>query len=150
MKSIDPIDRGVIASIFAACALVGVYAFIIQKSYAQPFPQYIQHYADPSSPYPYKYNNVAASATATVLTGGGGGAAGDYISNCVIYPATTTPGLVTVFDGTNTAANSIIAFPGGTTTVAPIPIQLGAVSKNGAWKVTTGLSVSVACTGSFT
>jgi hypothetical protein len=97
------------------------------------------------------YEAVAASQTATVLQSSTG-AAGDYLSHCVIYPASTSPGVVTVFDSTNTAANSAILFAGGSTSLsnlAPIPIPVGAVSVNGAWKVTTGPNVSVVCYGKF-
>ena len=97
------------------------------------------------------YEAVAASQTATVLQSSTG-AAGDYLSHCVIYPASTSPGVVTVFDSTNTAANSAILFAGGSSSVSnlvPIPVPVGALSVNGAWKVTTGANVSVVCYGKF-
>lgn len=97
------------------------------------------------------YEAVAASQTATVLQSSTG-AAGDYLSHCVIYPTSTTPGVVTVFDSTNTPANSAILFAGGSSSVsnlAPIPVPVGANSVNGAWKVTTGSNVSVVCYGKF-
>ena len=97
------------------------------------------------------YQAVAASQTATVLQSSTG-AAGDYLSHCDIYPTSTSPGVVTVFDNTNTAANSVILFAGGATSVsnlAPIPVPVGANSVSGAWKVTTGANVSVACFGKF-
>jgi hypothetical protein len=94
---------------------------------------------------------VDASATATVLQQSTG-AAGDYLSHCVIFPATTTPGVVQVFDNTNAGGNYAINFPGGASSVsnlAPIPIPIGAVSVAGAWKVTTTTNVSVVCYGRF-
>jgi hypothetical protein len=97
------------------------------------------------------YQAVAASQTATVLQSSTG-AIGDYLSHCVIYPTSTSPGVVTVFDNTNTAATSAILFAGGATSLsnlAPIPIPVGSVSTAGAWKVTTGASVSVVCYGKF-
>lgn len=97
------------------------------------------------------YQAVAASQTATVLQSSTG-AAGDYLSHCVIYPTSTSPGSVTVFDNTNTAANSAILFAGGassTSNLTPIAVPVGAVSVNGAWKVTTGSAVSVVCYGKF-
>lgn len=97
------------------------------------------------------YETVAASQTAQVL--GPTGATGDYLSHCVVYPATTSPGVVTVFDNTSSATNNVIAFPGGATSVsnlAPFAIPVGAVSVNGAWKVTTGANVIVTCHGKFT
>lgn len=97
------------------------------------------------------YQSVAASQTATTLQSSTG-ATGDYLSHCDVYPTSTSPGVVTVFDNTNTAANSTILFPGGATSLsnlAPFAIPVGAVSVNGAWKVTTGASVSVVCYGKF-
>ena len=97
------------------------------------------------------YQAVAASQTATVL--GSTGATGDYLSHCTIYPTSTSPGVVTVFDSTNTAANSAVLFPGGATSTSnlvPFAIPVGAKSVNGAWKVTTGAAVSVVCVGKFT
>lgn len=97
------------------------------------------------------YQAVAASQTATTLQSSTG-ATGDYLSHCDVYPTSTSPGVVTVFDSTNTAANSAILFAGGATSLsnlAPFAIPVGAVSVNGAWKVTTGASVSVVCYGKF-
>jgi hypothetical protein len=97
------------------------------------------------------YQAVAASQTATVLQSSTG-ANGDYLSHCDVYPTSTSPGVVTVFDNTNTAANSAILFPGGATSMSnlvPFAIPVGAVSVNGAWKVTTGANVSVVCYGKF-
>jgi hypothetical protein len=98
------------------------------------------------------YQVVAAGATATALVGAGSGATGDYLSHCVIQAASTTPGVVTVFDNTNTGANNVIDFPGGASSVSnlvPISYPVGAFSKNGPWKVTTGSNVSVRCFGNF-
>lgn len=97
------------------------------------------------------YETVAASQTGQAL--GATGGTGDYLSHCVIYPVTTSPGVVTVFDNTNAAASNAIAFAGGTTSVsnlAPISVPVGAVSTAGAWKVTTGANVIVTCYGRFT
>lgn len=97
------------------------------------------------------FQAVAASATATVLQTSTG-AIGDYLSHCTIYPTSTSPGVVTVFDNTNTAANSAILFPGGAASLSnlvPFAVPVGAVSVAGAWKVTTGASVSVVCEGKF-
>lgn len=97
------------------------------------------------------YQAVAASQTGTTLQSSTG-AAGDYLSHCVIYPATTSPGAVTVFDSTNVAANSVVLFAGGASSVsnlAPISIPIGALSINGAWKVTTLTNVSTVCYGKF-
>jgi hypothetical protein len=97
------------------------------------------------------YQAVAASQTATVLQTSTG-ATGDYLSHCTIYPTSTSPGVVTVFDNTNAAAGSVILFPGGASSVSnlvPFAVPVGAVSTAGAWKVTTGAAVSVVCYGKF-
>lgn len=95
------------------------------------------------------YVHVAASQTGAVLQTSTG-AAGDYLSHCVIYPSTTGAGSVTVFDNTNSAANNVIEFTTGTLPgLAPIALPVGAVSVNGAWKVTTGANETVVCYGKF-
>lgn len=94
-----------------------------------------------------KYETVAASATDQVL--GGAGAAGDYIERLVIVPETTSPGAVSIKDGSGTG---ITVFTGGATSVgslAPIVVNLGVKSSGGAWKVTTGTNVSVIAIGDF-
>lgn len=93
---------------------------------------------------PSNYETVAASATAQTL--GATGATGDYIHGILVIPATTTPGLVTLLDN----ATSIPVFVGGTVDVKPFFIQLGMKSISGAWKITTGASVSCIGIGRFT
>jgi len=90
---------------------------------------------------------VAASQTAQTL--GPTGATGDYISGILVTPATTSPGNVILLDG----ATSITVFAGGATSVSnlvPFFIPLGMISVSGAWKITTGASVSCIGIGSFT
>lgn len=97
------------------------------------------------------YETVAASVTAQAL--GATGATGDYLSHCVIYPTSTSPGVVTVFDSTSSTTNNVITFPGGTSSLsnlAPISIPVGAISLNGAWKATTGANLLLICYGKFT
>lgn len=92
------------------------------------------------------YETVAASQTAQVL--GLTGAAGDYVERLIIIPASTSPGAVALLDDTT----SINILPGGATSVTelkPIVVELGMTSVNGAWKVTTGASVSVIAIGRF-
>jgi hypothetical protein len=94
-----------------------------------------------------EYETVAASQTAQTL--GPTGATGDYISGILVTPATTSPGNVILLDG----ATSITVFTGGTTSVSnlvPFFIPLGMASVSGAWKITTGASVSCIGIGSFT
>ena len=93
------------------------------------------------------YETVAAGQTAKVL--GATGATGDFLGELIIIPATTSPGQVLLLDG----AMSITIFVGGATSVAdlkPFSIKIGAVSKTGAWKITTGTNVSVMAVGRFT
>jgi hypothetical protein len=98
------------------------------------------------------YNTVAASQSAQILSstqGGGTGAVGDYLSHCVAFPTSTTPGVVTILDN----ATTIFPFPGGASSVSnlvPFTIPIGAISTSGAWKITTGANISVTCMGKFT
>lgn len=85
------------------------------------------------------YNTVAAS-TALKLSatqGGGTGAIGDYLSHVVIIPSTTSPGAVTLTDGSGSA---ITIFAGGASSVSnlvPFAVPIGAVSTSGGWTLTT-------------
>lgn len=97
------------------------------------------------------YETIAASQSAQAM--GATGAIGDYLSHCVIYPTSTSPGVLTVFDNASAAGTNVIAFPGGATSLsnlAPIAIPVGAISVAGAWKVTTGANMVVTCYGKFT
>jgi hypothetical protein len=94
-----------------------------------------------------EYETVAASQTAQTL--GATGATGDYISGILVVPATVSPGSIALLDG----ATSITVFTGGTTSVSnlvPFFIPLGMISVSGAWKITTGASVSCIGIGNFT
>lgn len=94
-----------------------------------------------------EYETVAALQTAQVL--GATGATGDYLTSILVVPATTSPGAVTVTDG----STGITVFTGGASSVAdlkPFSVPLGIASVSGAWKVTTGASVSVIGIGNFT
>jgi hypothetical protein len=94
-----------------------------------------------------EYETVAASQTAQTL--GATGATGDYIASILVVPATTSPGNVLLLDN----ATSITVFTGGATSVSnlvPFVIPLGIKSVSGAWKITTGASVSCIGMGNFT
>jgi hypothetical protein len=96
-----------------------------------------------------EYETVGSSATDQAL-GATGGATGDYLASLLIVPATTSPGAVSIKDGSGTA---IPIFAGGTSSVSnlvPFPAPLGIKSAAGAWKVTTGANVSVIASGNFT
>ena len=94
-----------------------------------------------------EYETVAASQTAQAL--GATGATGDYIAGVLVIPATTSPGNVLLLDN----ATSITIFTGGASSVSnlvPFFIPLGMISVSGAWKITTGASVSCIGIGNFT
>lgn len=94
-----------------------------------------------------QYETVAASQTAQVL--GATGATGDVLDGLLIIPATTSPGLVTILDG----STSIPVFVGGASSVStliPFYVPVGLKSVSGPWKVTTGANVSVLPAGAFT
>jgi hypothetical protein len=94
------------------------------------------------------YETVAASQTAQAL--GAAGAAGDYLAGLLVVPATTSPGAVSIKDG---SGSDVIVFTGGSSSVSnlvPFFVPLGIISGGGAWKVTTGSNVSVIGVGNFT
>lgn len=93
------------------------------------------------------YETVAASQTDQVM--GASGASGDYLGGVLVVPATTSPGAVSIKDGSGTA---ITLFTGGTDSVSnlvPFMVPFGAKSTGGAWKVTTGANVSAVAVGTF-
>lgn len=94
------------------------------------------------------YETVAASQTDQVL--GGAGATGDFLSGLLVVPATTSPGAVSIKDGSGSA---ITIFTGGASSVSnlvPFFVPVLARSTGGPWKVTTGANVSLIATGNFT
>ena len=93
------------------------------------------------------FETVAASQTAQAL--GDTGAVGDFLARLVIIPATTSPGTVVLLDD----ETSVTIFAGGASSVAslaPIIVEMGITSAEGAWGVTTGSNVSVVAVGAFT
>jgi hypothetical protein len=97
-----------------------------------------------TSPYRYQYEHVAASQTAQVL--GGTGGTGDYLHRLVCTVSTAATGAVTLLDGA--ASHTLLPNnPGGG--IGVYNIEMNTVSKNGAWKVTTGAGVEVLAVGIF-
>ena len=93
------------------------------------------------------YEHVAASQTDQMM--GATGAAGDYLAGVLIIPATTSPGEVSIEDG---STNRVI-FTGGASSVTnlvPFFVPLGIYSVSGGWEITTGTNVSCIGVGSFT
>lgn len=95
-----------------------------------------------------EWETVAASATDQVL--GPTGAVGDYLASLLIVPASTSPGAVSIKDGSGTAIPVFTGGPSSVSNLVPFPAPLGIKSVSGAWKITTGSSVSVIASGNFT
>jgi hypothetical protein len=94
------------------------------------------------------YEAVAASQTNQVL--GGAGATGDLLVGLLVVPASTSPGAISIKDGSATA---ITVFAGGASSVSNLVsffVPLNIKSTGGAWQVTTGTNISVIGVGSFT
>lgn len=91
-----------------------------------------------------QYELVAANQANQIM--GSAGATGDTIDGIWIFPTTTTPGVVTVLDD----AVQVWSMSGVTlNSTMPIFVPLNLRSVNGAWKVTTGASVSVLAFGQW-
>lgn len=96
------------------------------------------------NPYRYQYETVAASQTGQVL--GGTGATGDYIHRLIISVVTVASANVTIIDG----STSIVILTGAATLVPGVySIEVNALSKNGAWSITTGAGATVVAVGIF-
>lgn len=95
-----------------------------------------------------QYETVAASQTNQVL--GATGAIGDYLQDLIVVPTSTSPGAVSIKDGSGGA--SITVFAGGASSVAdlkPFAIPCPGPSVSGGWYVTTGAALSVIARGRF-
>ena len=95
-------------------------------------------------PYAYQYEHVAASQTAQVL--GGTGAIGDYLHRLICTVSTAATGGVSIVDG---STSHVILPASAGTGVNIYNIEVNAISRNGAWKVTTGAGVEVIGVGIF-
>lgn len=96
-----------------------------------------------------EYEPVAASQSDQVI--GATGAAGDYLAGVLIVPATTSPGAVSIKDGSGGSA--ITLFTGGASSVSnlvPFFVPLGIRATSNGWRVTTGANVSALPVGDFT
>jgi hypothetical protein len=92
--------------------------------------------------------SVAASQTNQSL--GATGGSGDYFSHLTIIPATTSPGVVTIKDGSLTAYTIFTGGASSVTSLVPFTVPVGETSTDGAWQITTGANVSVRAAGNFT
>ena len=96
---------------------------------------------------PGKYEAVP-STISTTTTLGATGATGDFLSALVVTPLTTSPGSISIKDGSDTA---ILLFAGGATSVSnlvPFTINIGATSRTGAWQVVAGWAATCRCSAS--
>lgn len=92
-----------------------------------------------------EYETVAAGQTAQTI--GATGAAGDYLSHVVLQPTAVAAGTSTILDN----ATVIFTYTAGTLTdLRPITIPINANSVSGAWKITTGASMTATAFGDFT
>jgi len=98
-----------------------------------------------SNPYRYQYEHVPASQTAQVL--GGTGAVGDYLHRLICTVSTAATGNVVILDGSGFSHTILPASAG--TGINNYDIEVNAVSRNGAWKITTGAGVEVLAIGIF-
>lgn len=96
-------------------------------------------------PYRYQYEHVPASQTAQVL--GTNGATGDYLHRLVCTVTTALTGNVVILDGSGFTHTILPASAG--TGINSYDIEINAVSRNGAWKITTGAGVEVLAIGIF-
>lgn len=91
-----------------------------------------------------QYQIIGASQIAAPL--GPSPQFGDTLDQIWIFPATTSPGSVTILDG----AITVWTFPAITLTdnrAIFVPLNLRSVTTG--WRITTGLSVSVLASGIF-
>lgn len=93
-----------------------------------------------------EYELVAASQTDQVL--GSSGEVGDILAGLLVIPQTTSPGAISIKDG----SQSITVFAGGADsiqTLHPFTIPLGLRSALGGWSITTGANLSLVASGEF-
>lgn len=89
------------------------------------------------------YEAVAASQSAQVL--GGAGAKGDYLERLIVTVTTSATGTVSLGDG----ADTTMPITAANTPIGVYSIAVGARSRTGAWKVTTGAGATVVAVGHF-
>ena len=96
-----------------------------------------------NQPFGTFYETVAASQTAQVL--GVTGGVGDTLQRLIITVGTALTGTVALLDGATSYAITAASTP-----IGVYQIEIGAVSVNGAWKITTGAGATVMAVGNFT
>jgi len=96
-----------------------------------------------NQPFGTFYEIVAASQTAQVL--GVTGGVGDTLQRLIITVSVSLTGTVSLLDGAT--SYPLVA---ASTPIGVYNIDIGAVSVNGAWKITTGAGATVLAVGNFT
>lgn len=91
----------------------------------------------------FSYETVAVSQTDQVL--GTTGSSGDYLRRLIITVATAATGTVSIKDG----SGDVIPVTAANTPIGVYDIPLEAVSRLGAWSVTTGAGATVVAVGDF-
>lgn len=91
-----------------------------------------------------EYETVAASQTDQAL--GSVGAVGNLLERLIITVGTSATGTVSIKDG----AGAAIPISAANTPIGSYSVEIGAVSANGAWSVTTGAGATVMAVGTFT
>ena len=94
------------------------------------------------NPYRYAYEAVAASQTDQAL--GTTGGTGDYLHRLLISVSTASTASVTLKDGSTTIFTTPAATP-----IGVYSVEVNAVSRNGAWNVSTGSNVTAVGVGVF-
>lgn len=104
-------------------------------------------------------NNAILQQLAALLAGGskkflppsstdtGGSTTGTPLSSLIIIPSTTSPGAVTIQDGTDPAITIFVGGSLSVSTLTPFSIPMGIISQMGQWTFTTGANVSLIATG---
>jgi len=98
-----------------------------------------------------EYEAVPSTVSTTTMLGTTG-AIGDFLSSITVTPLTTSPGSISIKDGSATA---ILVFQGGASSVSnlvPFTINIGAACTGVGWQIVTGSggNVQALAVGNFT
>src|SRR5260370_41384211 len=96
-----------------------------------------------------RIQEIAASQSNVPLALDGAGKIGDFLSHIAIIPQSTSPGAVTVQDGSGTTYHPFAGGASSVSDLSPRTVVFKAISRSGAWKVTTGANVIVEASGAF-
>lgn len=97
-----------------------------------------------STKYTTDYETIAAGQTDQVI--GPAGAAGDILQRLIVTVDTAATGTASIKDGSGSA----IPITAANTPIGVYIVEIGARSRSGAWKVTTGAGATAVAVGAFT